>query len=119
MGRVYDLYQPRAVHIGLVSTLMLIINCNYIATDQPDAACAILPLVFQCLGALLLLFGRRVSGALVQACRILIGVGAATSTVLSVVYIHHMLQATVAILNAYALATMGIELGAVRNEEES
>ena len=113
MGRIHDAYQQREVHLGVVGTLMLVTNCRYIATNQPDAVCAILPLVFQCIGAVMLLVSARCSDSMsnaVRACQPLIVLGALVCTVLSVVHIYHLLQCTVSILNAYVLASLSTEL---------
>ena len=115
MGRIEDVYQRREFHIGVVSALMFVTNCRYIGTNQLESECAILPLMFQCIGTLAFLLGSRLAATVVRVCQVLIVMGAAVSIVFSVVYIHDMLQCTVSILNAYALTAISIELRAVHS----
>ena len=114
MGRLHDAYQQREVHLGVVSFLVFVTNCRYIATDQPDAACAIVPLVFQCIGLLTFLVGSRSpdtrQSALARVCHGSIVLGSTTSAVWSVVNVHHLLPCTVPILNAYVLGALATDL---------
>jgi hypothetical protein len=121
MSRFYELYNQRESHLVVFIFLMFVTNCRYIGTHQPDSICAIFPLLCQCMGIVAWASAVHCRHTVVrQVLRVCIGsiwLGAITSTVLSIVYIHHLLQCTVSILNAYALAVIGTDLWIYQNEE--
>jgi hypothetical protein len=140
-GRLYEMYLRREAHKAVVIFLMFVTNCRYIGTNQPYAICAVLPLIFQCLGILVFLVGTRCNQhqipllpqsvsddspsrttterTVLRVCHLSIYGGAAVSIILSMVYIHHLLQCTVSIVNAYTLVVIGVDLWMYKNEEFS
>ena len=118
MGRAIELYRQRDTHTSIVLFLLFLTNCRYASTRQPNPECAIVPLVFQCVGVLAFMYGTE--GARQKSLRIVSGcimTGAVAACILSCIHIHHLLQATVAILNAYILLVLGIDLWAYQDNE--
>ena len=121
--RLQNTSQQREVHLGILGFLVFVTNCRYIAMHQPTVICAELPLVFQCFGLAMFAVEAGCTRAHPETVKSLrtwvvlgLGIGAATCAVLSLVHVHHLLQCTVSILNAYVLVVMALELVELQEE---
>ena len=112
MPRFADLHQKHETHLIATFSLLFVLNCRYLATDQPSPECAAVPLAFQVvilLATILSVRGTR-SPVLKAVALLSSVVGGLTSLALSLHHLSHLLQSFISILNANVLVSAGADL---------
>ena len=118
MERAVELYRQRETHASIIFFIMLITNCRYAGTGQPNLECAVLPMVCQGIGAVCFLCGTEGSRQRALKCSSAsIGLVSVVMCILSCVHIHHLLQATVSVMNAYCLLVLAVDLWTYQDNE--
>lgn len=112
MPRFADLHQKHETHLMATFFLMFVINCRYLATDQPSPECAAVPLAFQVVILLATILSVRGTRSPVLKAVALAGalVGGITSLALSLHHLSHFLQSSISIMNVYVLVSAGTDL---------